>query len=480
MLDISGGRGKVSGSFDDRTYDFIIVGAGISGSFIADELCRAGLKCLMLEAGKFFTRQTYPRLEVDGTSQLYWSGGLELNHDAKVVLLRPKAVGGGSIVNQALVDRFDDDALDSWREVSGVDFFNVEAMAEWYERAESELAIQYIPEEHRNRNALIFKEGFEKLGYRWAPLRRAQKDCRYEDGNDCIECLNGCRIGSKQSMPETVLKKALAAGLTLVPEFEVVQIVDTGDGVTVHGLDRCRRPSAYRAEKLVMAAGAIGNSKLLLSSGFGKKLPALGRNFYCHPQYNNFAIYEDEVNSHKGPFQALKSDDPGFRSAGFKLENVYAGPAAVAMLISGFGKAHHALMEQMNHFACIEVCTRDTNPGRIKVNSKGKVTVFKKLNARDKKQVEDGVKVINDIFRATGAKKIINCPAAIGLHLMGGLGLGVDPARSVVGPDFRLHGYKHIFAADCSIFPNAPGINPSLTIMALSKKAAAEILGSSR
>jgi len=44
-----------------------------------------------------------------------------------------------------------------------------------------------------------------------------------------------------------------------------------------------------------------------------------------------------------------------------------------------------------------------------------------------------------------------------------------------VGPDFRLHGHRRIFAADSSIFPNAPGINPSLTIMALAKKAAHSI-----
>ena len=54
--------------------------------------------------------------------------------------------------------------------------------------------------------------------------------------------------------------------------------------------------------------------------------------------------------------------------------------------------------------------------------------------------------------------------------------LGTDPKRSVVSPEFRLHGYKNIYAADSSVFPNAPGINPSLTIMALSLKAAEQFL----
>jgi hypothetical protein len=91
-------------------------------------------------------------------------------------------------------------------------FFNGETMAPWYEKAEAEIAIQTIPAEYRNRNADVFEQGFQRLGYQLAPLRRAQKDCNYEAGNCCIECLNGCRIGSKQSTPETVLKKALALG----------------------------------------------------------------------------------------------------------------------------------------------------------------------------------------------------------------------------------------------------------------------------
>ncbi len=84
--------------------------------------------------------------------------------------------------------------------------------------------------------------------------------------------------------------------------------------------------------------------------------------------------------------------------------------------------------------------------------------------------------VIDEIFRSTGAKQIINGRFGIGLHLMGCCAIGTDPSRSVVDPEFRLHGVPNVFVADSSIFPNAPGINPSLTIMALSRKAADTIL----
>ena len=77
------------------TYDAIIVGSGVSGSFIAHELVKAGMKCLCLEAGSHFTTETYPVEEVDANARLYWSGGLELNTDASLGLLRAKTVGGG-------------------------------------------------------------------------------------------------------------------------------------------------------------------------------------------------------------------------------------------------------------------------------------------------------------------------------------------------------------------------------------------------
>jgi len=459
----------------DTRFDAVVVGAGVSGSFIAAELTRAGLRTVCLEAGRAFTRETYPRKEIDGNALLYWGGGIELNTDASIGFLRPKAVGGGSIVNQALLDRFDDLAFDAWREESGVDFFTRAAMDPWYDRVQEHLTVQTVPVEWANGNARVFREGFRANGYRYAPLVRAQRDCRFADGNCCIECLMGCRIDSKQSTAVTVLPRARAAGLKLVPEFEVQRVEEAPDEVVVRGAG-ADGTAAYRGRILVLGAGAIGNSRLLLASGFGDRLPALGRNFYTHPQYMTLGVYDEPVGAHRGPLQSYKSDDPGFRRNGFKLENVFAPPVAVAMLLPGFGRAHQRRMRQITHFACIEVAVRDTNPGRIRLGKQGQAVIEKRLNAEDQRRRRLGLEAIRNIFFATGAREIIEGDIAIGLHLMGGCNMGVDPARSVTGPDFRLHGSKRIWAADSSIFPNAPGINPSFTIAALSLRAADTIL----
>ena len=460
-----------------RDADVLIVGSGVSGSFWARELVSAGLRCRMLEAGRSFAPDAYPDNELDANSKLYWSGGIEFNTAVTIGLLRPKVVGGGSVVNQALLDRFDALALDSWRSASELSFLSESGMDPWYAKAESSLSIQEIPERFWNRNALLFKEGFERNGYHWAPLRRAQRDCRYEQGNDCICCLAGCPIQSKQSMPTTVLKTALENGLDLRPETEVVRVEHHADHVLLEARQAATgEVTAHRARHLVLAAGAIGNSKLLLASGFKEKLPTLGDGFYTHPQYMTFAVYDEPVRAHKGPLQSLKSNDESFRAMGFKLENVFAPPVAVAMLLPDRGRAHLTAMKQMSHFACIEVAVRDSEPGSIRLDRHGRLRVTKKLNAEDVRKKEAGLKAVESIFRSTGARRLIPGGLAVGLHLMGGLALGRDPARASVGETFQLHGLPRFWAADSSVFPNAPGINPSLTIMALTLRAASEFI----
>jgi len=454
-------------------YDVVIVGSGCSGSFLAWKLTEAGFSCLLLEAGSYFHAETYPRKEIDSNSILYWGGGIELNKDASIGMLRPKVLGGGSIVNQALLDRFDDMALDSWRVVTGIDYFSKEGLSDYYDTVEEVIASQEIPAKFRNRNAEIFKEGFLKNSFKCEPLVRAQKDCKYEDGNDCIECLAGCRIDSKQGMTITVLKPAVEKGLSIVPDFEVQKINADNNSCRVTGTFIDGEEGSFEGKKIVLAASSTGNSRILLNSGFIH--PMIGRNFYTHPQHMVLAMYDDPVNSHKGAFQGFKSSDQNFRNTGFKLENVYAPPVAISMLLPGFGKKHQEIMRNMSHLACIEVAIRDTNPGKITVDKNGRAVIDKTMNKEDKKRWSTGMDAIYKIFNSTGAKSIIPGVIPIGLHLMGGCSIGTDYNRSVISPEFKMHENENIFITDSSIFPNAPGINPSFTIMALSIKAAESV-----
>ncbi len=217
-------------------YDYIIVGAGTAGGILAHNLTLAGAKCLLVEAGKYLTRETFPVTEADASAQMYWGGGMELSEDARMAFLRGKLVGGGSVVNQALMDRFDDVAINDWRDESGINFFNREIMDPLYEKAESMIALHTFKAEERTRNAELFVEGCEKSGYEWHFLRRAQKDCAFSKYNDCVACLGGCHRDSKQSTLVTYIRDAEKEGLSVMADTTIELINADKDEVKLFGV----------------------------------------------------------------------------------------------------------------------------------------------------------------------------------------------------------------------------------------------------
>ena len=457
-----------------KYFDFIIIGSGASGSVLAYYLTQAGARCLMLEAGKRFSGQSFPRNELFANSHLFWGGGMDSTANANLLFLRGKVLGGGTVVNQALLDRLDHLALDDWRALSGVDAYTCQGMDRHYEAVEAQLALHQISRDEWNRNAELYVKGFETLGYRWAPLRRGQSHCDVAN-NDCMACLGGCRRDSKQSMLVTFLKKAQKQGLLIKTETEVTEIVHGKHHVVINANEKGESIRLY-GRKCILAAGTLGTNRLMLRSGFKSRLPALGENFYSHPQWMNLALFNETVDAHKGALQAVKSDDMRFRQQGFKLENVFVGPIGVTMLIPAHGKKHQDYMQRYRYMSSMEVCIRDVVPGSIKVNHKGRLVINKPITGEDLKRGRAGVKVVHEIYQTLGAKEFITSNFNFSLHQMGGCAIGQHAATSVVNDAYQVHGFSNLVIADGSIFPSAPGINPSLTIMANSHRASEFVL----
>lgn len=458
-------------------HDFVIIGSGVSGGRIADELTAGGATCILLEAGRAYDRRSFPPNEFRGSTALFWGGGIEVSKDARFGFIRGKCLGGTSVVNQADVDRFDDFAWDTWRDHTGIDFFNSGQMAEHYDLLDRNMAKGPIPLEHYNRNAKLFVESFNKCGYHWQPIIRAQDDCRHDQGSDCIVCLGGCPRDAKQSTLVQCIPKARERGMELEVEFEVDFVEDHQDHVRVMGRQRGMERSIV-ARKGVLAGGAFGNTRILKrSTSMAKDLPALGTAFCCHPQFMTFGAYDEPVDAHKGPLQSVQAHDDSLRRQGVKLENVFAGPIATAMLLPGFGREHHRLMRKFRYLTSIEYATMDEPLGKIEVTKSGKIIADKPLSASDKAKLKRGLEVTTELHHAAGAKEVIHCDQGFGLHLMGGCPIGLDAKTSVVNSDFQVHGHPNFFIADSSIFPRAPGLNPSFSIMALSVRASRHMLG---
>lgn len=457
-------------------HDFAIIGSGVSGGRIAEELTKAGARCLLIEAGKRFDRHSFPPNEMASSTQMFWGGGIEISRDARFGFLRGKCLGGTSVVNQADLDRFDDFAWNAWRDRSGVDYFSTAEMSPHYDYLDSCVAAGPIPPEHYNRNAKLFTAAFEKKGYHWQPIQRSQTDCRLDMGSDCIVCLGGCPRDAKQSTLVSCIPRAVARGLEIETELEIRQLEHAADHVRLLGVQHGQERT-IKARKVVLAAGAFGNTALLKKSNeIARKLPALGSSFCCHPQFMTYGLFDEPVNAHKGALQSVQAHDAKLRQAGLKLENVFAGPIATAMLLPGIGRPHHASMKKMRYFGCIEVAIMDEPEGKIDLDKTGRLQPDKVLTASDKAKIQKGLGIAVELHHAVNAKQVIRCDQGFGLHLMGGCPIGTDGRQSVVSPDFQVHGFPNLYAADSSIFPTAPGINPSYTIMALSVKASQAML----
>ncbi len=457
-------------------YPVIIIGSGPSGSAIASELTRAGVRCLMLEAGKYYPRHLFPRPEIDYYSQIYWGGGIELDTTARNGIMRGKAVGGGTLAYQGIMYRFDEFVYQSWRDLSGISYFTEEDMQPWYDRAEPLLHMAPVDERYRNECSRIFLEGHRKLGYQAKPELRAQHNCQWDRGNDCIMCLGGCPLDSKGSMPHTVLKRALRQGLHLIPEFEVDQVEVKAGSIICRGRYRRDRRMSFSCRRLVLAAAPLGNTRLLLKSGFRDRLPALGKNFYIHAQWFHFGLFDQEINAHKGPFQVYGSQDMRLRRKGIKFENTFAPPAGLAWLYPGYGRRHHAFMRRYRYVSCIESSIRSFHPGTIRLDRNDNLVIDCGLTGDEYRRTREARNMAYQMLCSAGAREVATSCFSICPHHFGGVNMGVDGGRSCVDPEFHLHGFRDIYCADSSAFPGATGLNPVFTILALSIKASQQIL----
>jgi cholesterol oxidase len=72
-----------------------------------------------------------------------------------------------------------------------------------------------------------------------------------------------------------------------------------------------------------------------------------------------------------------------------------------------------------------------------------------------------------------GLMPFLNAPVTA--HILGGAIMGSDPNEGVVDKNNRVFGYKNMFVCDGSAISSNPGVNPALTITAVSERAMSKI-----
>jgi len=81
-----------------------------------------------------------------------------------------------------------------------------------------------------------------------------------------------------------------------------------------------------------------------------------------------------------------------------------------------------------------------------------------------------------EIFGRLGATEIQHRDSAEGAgHIIGTARMGTDPKSAVVDRDLRCHDHPNLFIVGSAVFPTSATANPTLTIAALSLRAAAAV-----
>jgi choline dehydrogenase-like flavoprotein len=324
-------------------------------------------------------------------------------------------------------------------------------------------------------------------------------------------CIRGCPFGAYFSSNSATLPAAERTGnLTLQPDAAVTSILydaTTGKAVGVRVLDTTTKDEVEVYAKVVfLCASALGSTWVMLNSsssrfpnGLGNDSDQLGRNVMDH----HFMVgaqaevegFEDRYYSGRRPNgiyiprfrnlgdQATKKDfvrgygyqGGGSRSSwqrlvgemgfGAKMKEQLMNPGAWSFGINAFGE----ILPHPDNRVTLNKAAKDvdglptlTMDVRIRENE---LAMRKDMQASAMEMLETaGFRNVRGYDRPYGP--------GLGIHEMGTARMGRDPKTSVLNGWNQVHACKNVYVTDGACMTSSSCVNPSLTYMALTARAA--------
>jgi choline dehydrogenase-like flavoprotein len=488
----------------EHAYDIVIVGSGAGGGAVAKELatlCADGVRIAVLEWGAKLRPEEYSGRELEMAKKLYVDSGGLLTRDRSMTLAMGKAYGGSTVVYTGTSLTMPRAVVERWA-VPGLGHEDLQRRAEKYI---DENNVHLLPAELINDNNRLFVDGCRRLGYRVEQFPLNIAGCQ---GSGL--CNLGCPNQAKQGTHRVQLPEAERQGVEVVTNCRVERAVDGVCEVVVkdpgHG-----QPSAWeagehrvRARAVVVCCGGVNSPALLMRSGLGADLPALGRYLTLHPALILVAEHDRALSNFHGHPKSYYCDQ-FMSSHRFLLETCMYFPFTTAKNLIGFGEQHSRLLEAFPRLQMILVLALDPAEAdnRVTIDDTGEPVVDYTLRRSVLDALHESMKVSARVFFAAGARRV-HVPAAsrflieaadrdridelvpralvkpgrisiTSAHIMGGCRMGDDPSASVTTSWGEVHGVPWLFVADSSLFPRCSEVNPYLTVMALADRVAERV-----
>jgi len=349
-----------------------------------------------------------------------------------------------------------------------------------------------------------------RVAHATAPLTHKESpqrgQCQYRN-----LCSRGCPYGGYFSSNACTLPSAERSGnMTLRPNSIVYELIyddKLGKATGVKVLDsETGQTTEYYAKIIFLCASTMGSTFIMMNSissrfqnGFGNDSGELGCNIMDHhlgvgasgqmegfeDQYyfgrraNGVYIprYRNIGNDKRDYLRGFGYQGGGSRenwaslvaelSIGAELKNAAASPGSWNLGIGGFG----------------EVLPDHSNQVTINREKKDKYGLPTLLFDTEFKENEYKMRIdmANDaaeMLEAAGAKNVKSHDKksqhglGLGIHEMGTARMGKDPKTSVLNKYNQVHACKNVFVTDGSFMTSAACVNPSLTYMAFTARAA--------
>jgi len=517
------------GNFD---YDWLVIGSGFGGSVSALRLAEKGYKVGVLEQGRRFRDEEYAASTWQLRRWL-WApllglrGIFQLTPFKDVFIASGTAVGGGSTVYANTLYRASPEffANRQWRDLG--DWAAV--LQPHYDIAERMLGVVEVSRDSDGQQLLRevgrqfgVEDTFRRtpVGVYFGKAGTTVPD-PYFGGEGpprtgctfCGACMVGCREGAKNTLLKNYLWFAEKRGAAIVPEREVVDIRPIGaqDGSEGYVV-ATQRPGAwfrkqrrsYTARGIVMSAGALGTNRLLAKCKLGGSLPHISDRLGQLVRTNSESILAVTLPEGMArPWNDVAISSSIHTSSDTHIEFVTYGKhgdtmALLYTLLTGDGnRVTRPLLwlgNVLRHPVTFLKTLWPVGWARRTVIFLVMQTLDNAIAFRARRGLFGGVSLTTEqdpekpnptfidagnraaawLAQRTGgyAQSMLleawaNIPTTA--HILGGAVVGRDATAGVVDGNGRLFGYRNFLVCDGSTVPANPGVNPSLTITAMTE-----------
>jgi cholesterol oxidase len=487
--------------------DSVVVGSGFGGGVAALRLAESGRRVLVLEMGRRVSPDDMRR-GAASVRHLMWAPPLGLHGYFRQTLLPHVlafggvGVGGGSLVYAAVLlePRGYDDP--SW---GGTDWAG--ELAPHFAAAAAMLGRTVNPTYGAQDAWLGQAARTLDVLPSYGPTPQG---IDFDACTGCGGCLTGCPEGAKNSVDRTYLARAEALGARVVPRRRVTCLTPLpGGGYRVDAVDPLRpsRRFAWTAREVVLAAGVLGTTGLLLACRDRHRTlpnlsPALGRRVRTNSEAFVAVLQPDaSVDVSVGP--AISSDFWPDRSTHVTNNRLPPSYGYLRPFLSPLAdgpdrrtRRRVALAEAARHPAALAraVAARDWHR---------RVTLLTVMQAEDNaldlvyrpvlgrwsltSRLPQGSSPPPSYLPQAGVAARAVAEASGGTaygvwldsllgraataHVLGGAAVGDDAVLGVVSPDHEVYGHPGLFVVDGAAVPANVGVNPSLTITAMAERA---------